>query len=91
MLLATAVFLLLVAVANVATLSLSRQLRRSREFALRVALGAGSARLYRQLALESLLLALAAARFGVRHRGERDRPCCARSRRASRRARTKFT
>jgi putative ABC transport system permease protein len=65
MLLATAAFLLLVAVANVATLSLSRQLRRAREFALRVALGAGGTRLYRQLALESLLLTFAGGLLGV--------------------------
>lgn len=65
MLLATAGFLLLVAVANVATLSLSRQLRRSREFALRSALGAGGARLFRQLALESLMLSVAAGAVGV--------------------------
>jgi len=65
MLLATAVFLLLVATANVATLSLSRQLRRSRELALRVALGGGGSRLYRQLALESLMLSVAGAVLGV--------------------------
>lgn len=65
MLLATAGFLLLVAVANVATLSLSRQLRRSREFAVRTALGAGGARLFRQLALESLMLAVGAGALGV--------------------------
>lgn len=65
MLLATAGFLLLVAVANVATLSLSRQLRRSREFAVRTALGAGGARLFRQLALESLLIAVAGGAVGV--------------------------
>src|SRR5262249_20137948 len=65
MLLATAVFLLLVATANVATLALSRQLRRSREFAVRVALGGGGGRLYRQLALESLMLSVAGAAFGV--------------------------
>ena len=65
MLMATALFLLLVAVANVSTLSISRQLRRSRELALRVALGAGFARLYRQLALESLVLAFAGGALGV--------------------------
>ena len=65
MLLATAAFLLLAAVANVANLSLSRQMRRARELALRVALGAGNPRLYRQLALESLLLTLAGGVFGV--------------------------
>ncbi|MGE5098899.1 MAG: ABC transporter permease [Deltaproteobacteria bacterium] len=65
MLLATAAFLLVAAVANVANLSLSRQMRRARELALRVALGAGSARLYRQLALESLLLTVAGGALGV--------------------------
>ncbi len=65
MLLATAVFLLLVAAANVATLALSRQLRRSREMALRIALGGGGARLYRQLALESLMLSVAGSALGV--------------------------
>jgi len=65
MLLATAAFLLLAAVANVANLSLSRQMRRARELALRVALGAASGRLYRQLMLESLLLALMGGAAGV--------------------------
>jgi predicted permease len=65
MLFATAVFLLLVAVANVATLSVSRQLRRSRELAVRVALGGGGARLYRHLALESLLITVVAGALGL--------------------------
>ena len=65
MLFATAVFLLLVAVANVATLSVSRQLRRARELAVRVALGGAGLRLYRHLALEGLLSTLAAGAVGV--------------------------
>ena len=65
MLFATAAFLLLVAVANVATLSVSRQLRRSRELAVRVALGGGGARLYRHLAFESLLITVAAGALGL--------------------------
>ena len=65
MLLATAAFLLIAAVANVANLSLARQMRRGRELALRVALGAGNGRLYRQLLLESLLLTTIGGTFGV--------------------------
>jgi len=65
LLLATAAFLLIAAIANVANLSLSRQMRRSREVAVRVALGAGSARLYRQLMLESLYVAFAGGLVGV--------------------------
>lgn len=65
MLFATAVFLLLVAVANVATLTVSRQLRRSRELAVRVALGGAGIRLYRHVALEGLLTTLVAAALGV--------------------------
>jgi putative ABC transport system permease protein len=65
MLFATAVFLLVVAIANVATLSVSRQLRRSRELAVRVALGGGGGRLYRHLALESLLVTVVAGALGL--------------------------
>jgi predicted permease len=65
MLLATAAFLLLAAIANVANLGLSRQLRRSRELALRAALGAGEGRLFRHIALENLYLSLAGGLLGV--------------------------
>jgi len=65
LLLATAAFLLVAAIANVANLSLSRQMRRSRDVAVRVALGAGSGRLYRQLMLESFYVSLAGGVVGV--------------------------
>jgi putative ABC transport system permease protein len=64
-LLGTAAFVLLIVCASVTNLSVARTMRREQELTLRAALGAGRARLLRQLLTESVIVSVAGGLAGL--------------------------